>query len=65
MEVLKLKNNYTATATVYLKVSGREKKKEAIIMRIVCLLLLAAKVNMSMQQAVIPNLKGILLESIE
>lgn len=31
-------------------------------MRIVCLLLLVAKVNMSMVQAGLPNLKGILLE---
>ena len=27
VDVLKLKNNYTATATVYLKVCGREKKR--------------------------------------
>lgn len=62
VDVLKLKNNYTATATVYLKVCRR--KKEAIIMRIVCLPLLDAKVNMSMVQAGIPNLKGILSEKI-
>lgn len=37
VDVLKLKNNYTATDTVYLKVCGREKKREAIIRRIVCL----------------------------
>lgn len=36
VDVLKLKNNYTATDTVYLKVCGW-KKKEAIIRRIVCL----------------------------
>lgn len=33
-------------------------------MRFVCLLLLAAKVKMSMVQAGVPNLKGILLEII-
>ena len=27
VDVLKLKNNYTATATVYLKVCGRKKKR--------------------------------------
>lgn len=56
VDVVKLKNNYTETDRVYLKVSGKGKK--AIIMRIVCLLLLVAKVNMSM----VPNLKGILLK---
>lgn len=36
VDVLKLKNNYTATATFYLKVC-RRKKREPVIKRIVCL----------------------------
>lgn len=46
VDVLKLKNNYTETDTVNLKVCGKGKKRPLLLF--VCLLLLVAKVNMSM-----------------
>lgn len=48
LDVLKLKNNYTATDIVCLKVC---RTKKPVIMRSVCLLLLVTKLNMSMAQA--------------
>lgn len=47
VDVLKLKNNYTATATFYLKVCRRKKESPLLRELFVCLIL-AAKVNMSM-----------------
>lgn len=59
VDVLKLKNNYRCC----LLESVQKEKNDAVVMRIVCLLLLVTKVNMSMVQASVCNLKSTLLET--